>query len=187
MAVNGGGFKQIADTQGVEFVYIGVHGAHGVALVHGQGDGLTGFAQHGGHILIRRGDTAADIGDHDDGICQFYADFRLAAHELQHIIFRVGFDATGIHQGEMSAAPFALAIDPVTSHTGGVLHNGGALAGEFIEEHGLAHVGPSYNGNQRFRQMISSFPGKDSIYYVIKIRQKQWLICGFIHSLQFFP
>ena len=140
---------EIADAQAIEFVYVRVHGADGVALVDGQGHGLAGFAQHGGHILIRRGDAAADIGDHDDGIRQLNADLGLTAHEFQHIVVGAGLNTAGIHQGEGAAAPFAVAVDPVPGDAGGVLHNGGTAARQLVKQHGLAHIGPPHNGNQR--------------------------------------
>ena len=176
MAVDGGGLKQIADAQAVEFVYVRVHGADGVALVDGQSHGLAGFAQHGGHILIRRGDAAADIGNHDDGVRQLNADLGLTAHEFQHIVVGAGLNTAGIHQGEGAAAPFAVAVDPVPGDAGGVLHNGGTAARQLVKQHGLAHIGPPHNGNQGFchEQHILSFLGIiKSIYYGIEIGKRQ--------------
>ena len=162
MTVDGRGLKQVANAQTVEFVHIRIGGADGVTLVDGQGHGLAGFAQHGGHVLVRRGNAAADIRDHDDGIGQLNADLRLTAHELQHIVVGAGLDTAGIHQGEGAAAPFAVPIDPVPGHAGGVLHNGGPLTGELIKEHRLSHIGAAYNGNQGFRheQHVLSFGGQ---------------------------
>ena len=161
MTVDGRGLKQVANAQTVEFVHIRIGGADGVTLVDGQGHGLAGFAQHGGHVLVRRGNAAADVRDHDDGIGQLNADLRLTAHELQHIVVGAGLDTAGIHQGEGAAAPLAVPIDPVPGHAGGVLHNGGALTGELVKEHRLSHIGAANNGNQGFRheQHVLSFWG----------------------------
>ena len=162
MAVYGGGFNQVSDAQGIELVDIRVHRADGVALVHRQHHRLAGFAQDGGHILVRGGDTAADIRDHDDGIGQLNADLRLTAHEFQHIIVGTGFNTAGIHQGEGAAAPFAVPIDPVPGNAGGVLHDGGSVTRQLVKEHGFAHIGAANNGNQRFsheQHVLSSIKG----------------------------
>ena len=166
MAVDGGGFKQIPDPQRIELKSIGIHKTGGVALVHRQGHRLSGFAEHGGHILIGGGNTAADVGDHNNGVSQFNADFRLPAHKLQHIAVGSRLDAAGIHQGEGAAAPLTLAVNPVPGDARGILHDGGALAGELIEQHGLAHVGPSNNCDQGLGHENTSFHMQlNSIYY----------------------
>ena len=147
VAVNRGGLKQIADAQRIKFEGVGIHGADGVALVDSQSHRLAGLAQHGGHVLIRRGNAAADVRYHDDGVCQFDADLRLAAHEFQHVAVRAGLDSAGIHQGEGASAPFAVAVDPVPGDAGGILHNRGPASGQFIEQHGFAHIRPSDDGD----------------------------------------
>ena len=162
MTVDGGGLKQVADAQGVEFINVGVHRAYGVALVDGQGNGFAGLAQHGGHIHIGGSDAGVDVGDHDDAVGQFDADFSLTAHEFQHITVGSGLDTAGIYQGEIPAAPLAFTVDPVTGNTGGILNDGGTVAGELIEEHGFADVGTTNDGNQRFCHGNTSFLQKQA-------------------------
>ena len=144
------GFKEIANTQRIELEHIGIYKTDGVTFVDGQTYGFAAFAQHGGNILVRSSDTTANIYHHDDGISQFNADFCLTAHEFQHFAVGVGLNTTGIHQREMTTAPFTFTVNAVTGNTGGVLHDGGTLTGQFIEEHGLAYVGAAHNGHQRF-------------------------------------
>ena len=48
---------------------------------------------------------------------------------------------------EGAAVPLAIAVDPIAGDAGGVLHNGYAAAGEFIKEHGLAHIGAADYGD----------------------------------------
>ena len=158
MAVDGGGLKQVADAETVEFVHIGIHGADGVALVHGERNGLAGFAQHGGHVLIGGGDAGMHVYHHDDGVGQLNADLRLTAHEFEHLAVRTRLDAAGVHQREGAPAPFAAAVNSVPGDAGGVLYDGGALPCEFIEKHGFAHIGPPDNGDQRFCHGNTSFP-----------------------------
>ena len=47
----------------------------------------------------------------------------------------------------MMAAPFTITINTVTGDTGGIFHDGGAVTGQLIKEHGLAHIGAAYNGH----------------------------------------
>ena len=164
MAVDGGGLEEVADAQGVELEGVRIHKSRGVALVDGQSHGLAGLAQHGGHVLIGGGDAAAHVRHHNDGVRQLDADLRLAAHKFQHIAVGARFNAAGIHQGEGSAAPLAgavdpvrLPIDPVPGDAGGVLHDGGALTGELIKQHGFANVGAAYNGHQWLCHENTSF------------------------------
>ena len=158
MAVDGGGLKQVADAETVKFVHIGIHGADGVALVHGERNGLAGLPQHGGHVLIGGGDAGMHVHHHDNGVGQLNADFRLTAHEFEHFAVRTRLDAAGIHQGEGAPAPFAAAVNPVPGDAGGVLYDGGALPCEFIEKHGFAHIGSPDDGDQRFCHGNTSFP-----------------------------
>ena len=157
VAVDSRGFKQITDAQTVEFKHIGVSQTNGVALIDSQRNGLAGLAEHGCHIFVCSGHTGTNVYHHHNAICQFDTDLCLTTHELQHIIFRIGFDTTGIHQAKMTAAPFAIAIDPVTGHTGGILHDGGTVTGQFIKEHGFTNIGSANNSHQGFCHEITSF------------------------------
>ena len=179
MAVDGGGLKQVADAKGIEFKGVGVHSTDGVALVHRQRHGLAGFAQHGGNVLIGGGDTAADVGNHNDGVCQLDADFRLTAHEFQHIAVGVRLDAAGVHQRKAPAAPFAAAVNAIPGDAGGVLHNGGALAGELIKQHGFSHIGPSDDGYQWFCHDNTSFlTGVNLLWHSLAVKATGIFECG---------
>ena len=157
MAVDGRGFKQIANTQAVELKHIGISQADGVALIDSQRNGLAGLTKHGCHIFVCSGHAGTNVYHHHDAICQFDTDLCLTAHKLQHIIFRIGFDTAGIHQTEMTAAPFTIAIDTVTGHTGGILHDRGTMTGQFIKQHGFTNIGSANNSHQGFCHEITSF------------------------------
>ena len=161
MAVDGRGFEQIPDTQGVKFVYVRIGRADGITFVDSQSDRLAGFAQHGGDVLIGSGHAGAHIRDHDNGVRQFNADLCLAAHEFEHFTAGTGLNAAGVHQIKFPVAPLALAVDPVPGDTGCILHDGGALTGELIKEHGLSDVGPPNNGYEGFCHGRTSFLNKN--------------------------
>ena len=88
--------------------------------------------------------------DQHDDVGVVNGDLRLAAHELQDFVVVPRLDAAGVHDGELPAVPVAVGVEPVTGDARGVLHDGQALACQFIEQHGLAHVGASYDGYHRF-------------------------------------
>ena len=154
VAVDGGDGDGVAQTQVVELIKIRVHGAGGVHLVHRQDNGLAAFLQHARHLVIRGGETGFDVGDKYDHRGVVDGDLGLLPHEGQDLAVGVGLDAAGVHQGEPPAAPLAFTVDAVPGDAGGVLHDGEALADELVKEHGLAHIGPSHNGDHGFRHGV---------------------------------
>ncbi len=172
MSVDGGGFEQIPDAQGVELVHVRVGETHAVTLVHRQGHRLAGLAEHGSHVHIGGGHAGANVHDHYDAIGQQNADLRLTAHEFQHIVLGARLNAAGIHQRKFPSAPLAVSVNAVTGHAGGILHDGGPPAGKFIKEHGFAHVRSAHNGHQRLAHIQSSFlAAKNGRMFFVKLRQ----------------
>ena len=156
MAVDGGDGDGVAQAQVIELVEIRVRDAGGVHLVDGQDDGLAGAQQHRGHLLVRRGKARADVAEEDNDGGVLNGDLRLLAHEIQNLAVAPGLDAAGIDEGELPAAPVALAVDAVPGDAGGILHDGKALAGDLVEEHGLAHVGAAHDGDDGFGHGVST-------------------------------
>ena len=148
--MNGGNGDGIPQAQIVELIEVRVRNAGGVHLVDGQNDGLAAAQQHSRHLLICGGESRADIAEEDDDGGVLNGDLRLLAHEVQNLAVAPGLDAAGIDKGELPAAPVALAVDAVPGDAGGILHNGEALTGDLVKEHGLAHVGAAHDGNDGF-------------------------------------
>ena len=162
VAVDGGHLDGIAQAQGVELIHLGIGGAHAVALVHREAHGLLGAQQHIRHLLVGGGHAHLHVRHHDDDVGGLDGDLRLAAHEQQHLAAGAGFDAAGVHDLEFAAVPVAFSIDPVAGDAGGILHDGGAPPGQFIEEHRLAHIGAADNGDNRQCHGYASFLKKRS-------------------------
>ena len=157
MSVHGGYLKGIAQTQGVKLVHVRVDCAGGVALVDGQGNGLARPLQNGRHSGVGGRQAHLDVGYHNDSVGQLDADLRLAAHKLEDLVVCPRLDAAGVHEVKGAAAPLAGPIDPVPGDPRRIFHNGSPPAGQFIEEHRLAHIGTADNGHQRFRHMHPSY------------------------------
>ena len=159
VAVDGGEGDGIAQTQRIELIDVGVHMAGGVHLVDAEHHGLAGALQHGGHFLVGGGDAGADLGDENDDIGGVDGQHGLLTHEHEDLVVGTRLDAAGVHDVKDTAPPLALGIKPVAGDAGGILHDGELLPAEAVEEQGLAHVGPSHNGYQRFCHVIhTSFP-----------------------------
>ena len=156
VTVNAGNRDQLAQTQRVEIVQLHGRFADLVALVDRQHHGLAAAHQHTGNVLILRGDAVGQLGDHNDAVRRVDGDLRLLAHMRQQTVVNARLDTAGIHQQKFMPAPFAIAENAVAGDTGGVLHNGKALTGQLVEDGGLAHVGASHNGYDRFCHI--SFP-----------------------------
>ena len=150
VAVDGGHGDGVAQTQIVELIEVRVYGAGGVHLVHCQHDGLLRALEHPGHLLVGGGHAGLDVGNEDDDVGVVDGDLSLLPHEGKDLVVGIGFDTAGIHQAELAAVPIGLSINAVTGDTGSILHDGEAPADDLVEQHGLAHVGPSDDSNQGF-------------------------------------
>ena len=148
VAVDGGHGDGVAQTQVVKLIELRVGGAGGVHLVHCQDNGLLGPLQHSRHLLVGGGHTGLDVRyqDNDSGVVD--GDLGLLAHEGQDLVVGVGLDAAGVHQGELAAVPVGFTVNAVPGDAGGVLHNGKTPPDDFVEQHGLAHVGAAHDGDQ---------------------------------------
>ena len=161
--MDGGDGDGIAQSQIVELIKHRVRFAHRVGLVDGQHHRLLGAQQHIGHVLIGGGDTGADVAHQHDHIGVLDGQFRLIAHELQDLAVGIGLNAAGVHDGEGASAPLTVGVKAVARDAGGVLHDGQALPGQTVKQHGLSHVGAAHNGNDRLH--INSLPlfGRGSV------------------------
>ena len=150
VAVYGGNGNGIAQTQRIKLVNIGVQRAGGIHFIYDQHNGLLRPQQHIRNFLIRGGDAGGNVAHKHDHVRRIDGNLRLLAHEQQNLVVRRGLNAAGIHQIKAASVPVRAAVDPVAGHTGRVLHDGQALPDQAVEQHGFAHIGPSYNGDKRF-------------------------------------
>ena len=157
MAVDGRDSDGIPQSQVVELVKVRVRGAGGVHLVHRQHDGLAAAQQHARHLLVGGGEACTDIRQKDDDGGVVNGDLGLIPHEGQDLVVGPGLDAAGVDKGEGPAVPVRLPIDAVPGDARGVLHNGEALSNEFVEQHGLAHIGPAHDGDDGFHRRSLPF------------------------------
>ena len=133
MSVNGGNGNGIAKTEVVKLVKVGIDLAGGVHFIDCQNDGLSASQQHVGDLLVGGGESRLDVGEEHDDIRMGNGDLRLLAHKGQYLVVRARLDTAGIDEAELSAAPFALAIDAVARNARRVLHDGKTLSDKLIE------------------------------------------------------
>ena len=74
----------------------------------------------------------------------------LEFHLGENDVVGLRLNTAGVNEGQLSAAPLALAVDAVTGDAGGVLHNGAALADELVEKRAFAHIGAAHDGHNGF-------------------------------------
>ena len=150
VAVYAGDRDQLAEAEAVKIIQLHRGLADLVALVDGQHHGLAAAHQHTGNILILRRHTGGQLSHHDDAVGGVDGQLGLLTHVGQQAVINAGLDAAGVHQQELVAGPFAIAEDTVAGNARRVLDNGEALAGQLIENSGLAHIGAAHNGYDRF-------------------------------------
>ena len=149
MAVDGGDRDGIPQSQVIELINVWVGDPHLVHLVDRQHHRLLRAQQHVGHLLVGGGEAGLDVADKEDHRGVLDGDLRLLAHKGQNLAVGGGLDAAGVHQVELPVSPLRLGVQPVAGDAGGILHDGQPLAHQFIKQHGLAHVGPAHDCNQR--------------------------------------
>ena len=83
-------------------------------------------------------------------------DFRLIFHLAEDDIIGLRLDTAGIDEDHGAAVPFDFVIDAVTGNAGRILHDGDALARNFVEQRGFTHVRAADDGYNRFRHLFFS-------------------------------
>ena len=105
---------------------------------------------HCRNLAVGCGKPHGDVHDHDNDSRGLDGDFRLSAHEFQHLAVRARLNTAGINEGKAAPVPVAFAVNPVARHAGRIFHNRHALAGQLIEEHRLADVRSTHDCYNRF-------------------------------------
>ena len=155
-AVDGGDSDGIdIEAQLVEFIEFGRQSTNRIALVNGRHNRLAGANQHRSDVTVIGSQTGADVAQKDDYVSGVNGNFCLHPHMLQDDVIVVRLDTAGINEHTGAVLPFDFIVDAVTGYAGGIFHNGDPLTGQLIEKGGLAHVGASYDGNDRFCHSIS--------------------------------
>ena len=149
MAVYAGNRDQLTQAQRVKVVQLHGGVAHLVALVYRNNHRLAAAAQHGRHFLVLCRHTGAHVHHHHDAVRCINGQLRLLADVAYNAVIPLRLDAAGINQQHFVVQPLAVAEDPVPGNTGGILHNGKALAHQLVEQGGFAHIGAPYYCNDR--------------------------------------
>ena len=155
--VGRGNGEGIAQTERVEIVDVVVH-ALIIDLVDHQNDRLAALAQHGGNVFVVSGHAGAAVGKKENHIAGVDGDFGLTAHLLEQDIVRARLDAAGVDQGEFVVEPFAIRVDAVARHAGGILHDRDAPPRDFVKEGRFAHVRAADDRDKGFGHAYSSVP-----------------------------
>ena len=145
-----GNLNRVSETKRIKLIDLRVNAARAVALVDCQNDGLFGLFEHRRNLAVGCGKPHGDVHDHDNDRRGFDGDFRLSAHEFQHLAVGTRLNAAGINEGKAAPVPVAFAVNPVARHAWRIFHNCHALAGQLIEEHRLADVRSTHDCYNRF-------------------------------------
>ena len=152
VAVDGGDGDGVPQPQIVELVEIRVRRAGGVHFVYCQHDGLSAAQQYICHLVVGGGEPRSDVCQKNDDCGGLNGGLGLVPHEFQNQVVGAGLDAAGVDEGELPPVPVGLPVDAVPGNAGGVLHNGDSPSHQLVEQLGLAHVGPSHNGDDGFHR-----------------------------------
>ena len=147
MAGDGRDGDGVAQAQVIKLVHIGVLSTDLIGLVYCQYHRLAGTEKHVGYLLVGGSHARLHVADKDNDGGGGDGDLSLLPHEGENLVVSARLNAAGVYNIKGAVSPLALGIQPVTGDTGGVLHDGQALAAQLIEQHGLAHVGTAHNSN----------------------------------------
>ncbi|MPM52219.1 hypothetical protein SDC9_98976 [bioreactor metagenome] len=150
MPVDSGDGDGVPQAQIVKLVKIRIYRTGGIHLIHRQNDGLSASQQHVGHLVVGGGEAGLHIGQKDNHRGVINGQLRLLAHKGQDLIVRLGLNAAGVDQGKRAAVPVRLPVNAVAGDARRILHDGEPPTDQLVEQHGLAHIGPTYNGNDGF-------------------------------------
>ena len=155
VAVQCGNAEGFTQTEVIELVELRLGLAGLVALIDRQHNRLAAALEHGCNVHVRSGHACAQVGDENDDIRVMNRGLCLKAHELQDLVIVGRLDTAGVDDREHAAAPLTFRIQTVTGDTRGVLNNGQALAGQSVEQLGLAHVRAADDRNSWFGHGVS--------------------------------
>ena len=158
MAVQGRERRGLTDAERIKLPDVVVLAIGVVELVHQQKDRLVGALEHAGDRLVLLGDAGAAV-DHkqDDGGFLGGGEGLVADGRGKDVIALERLDAARVDDGELAAVPIGRVIRAVARDAAGLVDDGVRGLGQAVDERGLAHVGASDDGDDRFH--LLSFNG----------------------------
>jgi hypothetical protein len=129
-----------------------------LGLVGGDDHRLAATAQQGGEHFIQRGDAFAGVVDEQRDVRFLDGQLGLMTHARLQAFVRDVLEAGGVDQFQVQVAEAARGITAVTRNTRLVVDDSQLLAGQTIEQRGLAHIGAADDGEfQRHRRPVVDF------------------------------
>ena len=158
MAMQGRERRGLADAERIELPDAVVLAIGVVELVHQQKDRLVAALEHAGDRLVLLGNAGAAV-DHkqDDGGFLGGGEGLVANGRGEDVIALERFDAARVDDGELAAVPIGRVVRAVARDAAGLMDDGVRGLGQAVNERGLAHVGASDDGDDRFH--LHSFNG----------------------------
>ena len=158
VAVQGRERRGLADAERIELPDVVILAIGVVELVHQQKDRLVAALEHAGDRLVLLGDAGAAV-DHkqDDGGFLGGGERLVADGRGKDVIALERLDAARVDDGELAAVPIGRVIRAVARDAAGLVDDGVRGLGQAVDERGLAHVGASDDGDDRFH--LLSFNG----------------------------
>ena len=150
--------RGLTDAERIELPDVIVLAIGVVELVHQQKDRLVGALEHAGDRLVLLGDAGAAV-DHkqDDGSFLGCGKGLVADGCGKDVIALERLDTARVDDGELAAVPIGRVIRAVARDAAGLVDDGVRGLGQAVNERGLAHVGASDDGDDRFH--LLSFNG----------------------------
>ena len=158
MTMQGRERRGLTDAERIELPDAFVFAIGVVELVHQQKDRLVAALEHAGDRLVLLGDAGAAV-DHkqDDGGFLGGGERLVADGRGKDVVALERFDTARVDDGELAAVPIGRVIRAVASDAAGLVDDGVRGLGQAVNERGLAHVGASDDGDDRFH--LLSFNG----------------------------
>ena len=158
MTMQGRERRGLADAERIELPDAVVLAIGVVELVHQQKDRLVAALEHASDRLVLLGDAGAAV-DHkqDDGGFLGGGEGLVADGRGKDVVALERLDTARVDDGELAAVPIGRVIRAVASNAAGLVDDGVRGLGQAVNERGLAHVGASDDGDDRFH--LLSFNG----------------------------
>lgn len=150
--------RGLADAERIELPDVVILAIGVVELVHQQKDRLAAALEHAGDRLVLLGDAGATV-DHkqDDGGFLGGGKGLVADGRGKDVVALKRLNAARVDDGELAAVPIGRVIRAVARDAARLVDDGVRGLGQAVNERGLAHVGASDDGDDRFH--LLSFNG----------------------------
>ncbi len=126
-----------------------VEGLGRVDLIDRVVDGFLDPAQQRDHRFVGRRDPVPPVHHEDQHVGLRDRHLRLVPDQGQHPFVGARVEPARIHQSERTSPKGGLGVVAIARDPGHVVHDGGAMAENPVEQRGLPHVRPADNGDGR--------------------------------------